>query len=102
MAVHCGRLRQAARAATTDARAPRRCTGTVGNSFAKYSRSMTMRRGLDNRIARPRMDDPPASALDGYNSQGRNYARGWAVDNSLQGAMQARPTATPAGVSARQ
>jgi hypothetical protein len=33
----------------------RRCTGTVGIARAKCSRSITMRRGFDIRIARPRI-----------------------------------------------
>jgi hypothetical protein len=31
------------------------CTGTVGMPLAKYTKSMTMRRGTDNGIACPRI-----------------------------------------------
>jgi hypothetical protein len=54
MAVQRGLSRQAARAATSGASDMRFCTGTVGIFLAKYSKSMTMRRCIDNGMARPR------------------------------------------------
>src|ERR1700683_814397 len=54
MADQEGRSAQAFLARTTGARHMRRCTGTVGTRIAKCSMSMTMRRGKDNGIARPR------------------------------------------------
>src|ERR1700722_7026137 len=55
MAVHRGRSRQAARAAASAAIDMRFCTGTVGTLRAKWRKSMTIRRGTDSPIARPRI-----------------------------------------------
>src|SRR5450631_392357 len=55
MAVHRGRLRQAALALTTAFSRIRFCTGTLGTAAAKCSKSTTVRRGSDNRTARPRI-----------------------------------------------
>src|ERR1700682_3118985 len=50
-----GRFWQAALAVTIRPIRIRRWTGIEGTAAAKYSKSMTMRRGTDNRMARPRM-----------------------------------------------
>src|SRR5450631_4706974 len=55
MAAHRGRLRQTALAQSTAFSRIRFCTGTLGTAAAKCSKSTMVRRGSDNRMARPRI-----------------------------------------------